>query len=106
MGWCPKLECSAPQTTRWARGLGTRPQVVLKTIWDLPCVLAGVLSYVQGSSLLCNSKVFCAVLKSTVQWSSLLRSSSTDLAGVLPPAGQSFGKCHAFEDVDVLGTFL
>ena len=51
---------------------GTRPQFCFETILVLPCVLAGVLSYVQGSCLMCRGQVLCAGAKSYVQGSSLI----------------------------------
>ena len=51
-----------------ACGLGDQPISFLKTILALPCVLAGFVSYGKRSRLMCSSKVFCAVPKSSLRF--------------------------------------
>ena len=69
----------------WPQGLGppgprawrTKPQVSLKRIKDLPCALA-------GSCLMCRGFVFCARVKSSVQFQTPLCSSKVFRAVVKP----------------------
>ena len=55
------------------QGLGAgEPSHILFQILDLPCVLAGVLSYVQQACLMYRSLVLCAGVTSYVQGQSLM----------------------------------
>ena len=74
--WGRGLEALTPGPRAWAlKGLGPGGPghlVFLKPILAPPCVLAGALSYVQGSCLMCRGKVLCEEAKSYVKRRNLM----------------------------------